>query len=141
MFQTAKKAVSSVLTKRPEVMAGYIFGSVASGRARPDSDIDVGVLVDASVQSKNLLKYRLGLMADLGSALGRSDIDVVVMNEAPPALAQNIIGNGKLVFERSRSARVAFQVRALNVFMDTEPMRRTCLQHLKRRYLKKTAHG
>ena len=64
-----------------------------------------------------------------------SDIDVVVMNEAPPALAQNIIGKGKLVFERSRSARVAFQIRALNLFLDTEPMRRAYLQALKRRYL------
>src|SRR5205823_8694389 len=114
--------------------AGYIFGSVASGRARPSSDVDIAVLVNDSVPVRNLLKYRLKLMADLGSALGRNDIDVVVMNEAPPALAQNIIGNGKLVFERSRSARVAFQVRALNVYMDTEPMRRTYLQHLKRRY-------
>jgi predicted nucleotidyltransferase len=122
-------------------MAGYIFGSVASGRARPNSDIDIAVLVDASARRRNLLKYRLELMADFGSALGRNDIDVVVMNEAPPALAQNIIGRGTLVFERSRSARVAFQVRALNLFMDTEPMRRAYLQHLKRRYLKKTAHG
>ena len=122
-------------------MAGYIFGSVASGRARPNSDIDVAVLVDASIPSRNLLKYRLGLISDFGSALGRTDVDVVVMNEAPPALAQNIIGKGKLVFERSRSARVAFQVRALNVFMDTEPMRRTYLQHLKRRYLKERIHG
>jgi len=141
MFQTVKEAVSGVLTKRPEVMAGYIFGSVASGRARPNSDIDIAVLVDSSIQFRNLLKYRLGIMADLGSALGRNDVDVVVMNQAPPALAQNIIAKGKLVFERSRSARVAFQIRALNLFMDTEPMRRTTLQHLKRRYLKEPAHG
>jgi predicted nucleotidyltransferase len=135
------RAISRVLANKPEVLAGYIFGSVVSGRARPNSDIDIGVLIDEKVNRENPLKYRLDLMADLGSALKRIDVDVVLMNEAPSPLAQNIIVKGKLVFERSRSARVAFQVKTLNVFLDTEPMRQLQLQYLKRRYLKGRASG
>src|SRR5262245_36660975 len=136
-----KGAMSKVFARRPEILAAYIFGSVASGRARPDSDIDIGILVDSRMMRRNPLKYRLQLIADLGSALKRSDVDVIVMNEAPPALAQNIITKGKLIFERSRSARVAYQVRTLNLFLDTEPMRKLHLQSLKRIYLKDRTRG
>ena len=135
------RLVSGVLKNHPEILAAYIFGSMASCRARPDSDIDIAVLVNEKNQRPNPLKYRLGLMSELGSILGRSDVDLVLMNQAPPALAQNIITKGRLIFERSRSARVAFQVRTLNVFMDTEPMRRLYLRYLKRRYLKGAARG
>ena len=135
------RRVSGVLGDHPEILAAYLFGSVASGRSRPDSDIDIAVLVKEKKLRPNPLKYRLGLMAELGSVLGRSDIDLVLMNEASPALAQNIITKGRLIFEGSRSARLAFQVRTLNVFLDTEPMRRLYLHYLKRRYLQGSARG
>ena len=135
------RSVSNVLEGKTEVLAGYIFGSVAAGRTRADSDIDIAVLVDEKAIRNNPLKYRLKLMAELAAALERSDVDVVLMNQAPPALAYNITTKGSLIFERSRPARVAFQIRALNVFLDTEPMRRLYLQYLKRRYRMRKTHG
>lgn len=134
MLSSIKEAVSNALATKPEVLAGYVFGSVASGKQRPNSDVDIAVLVDEKLLKKNPLKYRLSLMMDLGAALKRADVDVVLMNEAPPALAYNIVAKGVLVFERSRSARVAFQVRMFNMFMDTEPMRQLYLRYLKHRY-------
>jgi predicted nucleotidyltransferase len=131
-----KHQLRKFFAARPEVLAAYLFGSTASGRTHPGSDIDIGLLIDRQRIRRSSLQYRLRIMADLGSALGRSDVDVVLMDDAPPALAQNIIAKGILVSERSHSARVAFQVRALNFFMDTEPMRRQYLSHLKRRYLR-----
>ena len=37
-------AVVRVATTRPAIRAIYLFGSQATGAARPDSDVDVGVL-------------------------------------------------------------------------------------------------
>ena len=64
-------------------------------------------------------------------------MDVVLLNQAPAALAHNVITKGKLVYERSRSARVAFQVRSLNLFLDLDPLHKVRLQYLKRRYLQR----
>jgi hypothetical protein len=75
-------------------------------------------------------------MADLRGALERSDVEVVILNEAAPVLAQNVVSKGKLVFERSRSARIRFQMRTLNEFLDTQPIRDYHLEVLKRRYRK-----
>ena len=72
-------------------------------------------------------------MADLGSALGRSDVEVVLLGEAPPLLAHRILSQGTLVYERSRSARVAFQVSTAGRYLDLIPMLETHMQYLKKR--------
>ena len=85
-FDAIKKSILRCLSSTREIQAAYIFGSVASGRTRKDSDIDIAVLIRKN-EGHDTLKYRLKLMADLGSALHRSDVDVVILNEAPPLLA------------------------------------------------------
>src|SRR5207247_9712593 len=112
------RAVSRCVTRRPEIQAAYVFGAVASGRARADSDVDVAVLIDRRVPPGRILKYRLKLMADLGTALHRSDVDVVILNEASPLLAHRVLSQGTLVFERSAPARVRFQRTKASLYMD-----------------------
>ena len=131
-FSSIKDAVVQCLSQRPEIAAAYIFGSVAAGSARRDSDVDIAVLLRRRPPAQGLLKYRLRLIAEIGSALGRYDIEVIILNEAPPVLAHQVLSKGKLIFERSASERVEFQVRTVNLYCDTEPMR-----ELYRRYLKK----
>ena len=75
------RRVSEVLDDHPEILAAYLFGSVASGRTRPDSDIDIAVLVNEKHLKPNALKYRVSLMAELGSVLGRCDIDLILMKD------------------------------------------------------------
>jgi len=122
------------MASREEVLAAYLFGSSASGRLRPDSDVDIAVLVDERCFQEDLFDYRLRLSADLRDCLKRPDVEVVILNEVPPVLAHNVISKGKLIFERSRAARIFFQIRALNLFLDTQPMRDYHLKVLKRRY-------
>ena len=131
-FSSAKHAVARYASKRPEIQAAYIFGSVATGRARPASDVDIAVLVDRRVGPGRMLKYRLKLMADLGSALHRSDVEVVMLNEASPLLAHRVLSQGRLVFERSASARVRFQVRTASRYLDLIPMFETHIRYLKK---------
>src|SRR5438132_4872778 len=109
-FASVEGAVARFLRSRPEVQAAYIFGSVATGRARRDSDIDVGVLVSDKVMRRDPFQYRLELMTDLMSILKRDDVDLILLNEAPPLLAHRVLKNGKLIFERSTSARVVMRL-------------------------------
>ena len=131
-LSSIKRAVKRCVSVRKEIQAAYVFGSVATGRARPDSDIDVAVLVDRNVRPSQFLEYRLELMADLGSALQRFNVDVVVLNEATPLLAHRVLSQGKLVFERSASARVRFQVQTASRYLDLIPMFETLIRYLKK---------
>jgi predicted nucleotidyltransferase len=105
---------------------------VAQNRPRPDSDIDIAVLVSRPMPDARALRYRLNLTNELGAALRRSDVQLVVLNEAPPLLAQRILSRGALVFERSRVARVRFQVRTAGRYADMVPMMERYIQRLKK---------
>src|SRR3989442_10314521 len=128
-----ERAVARCTSRRREVLAAYVFGSVARRRTRRDSDVDVAVLLARPLRSSRSLPYRLKLMTDLGSALHRSDVEVVILNDASPWLAHRILSTGRLVFERSASARVRFQVSTASRYGDLIPMFETHIRYLKRR--------
>ena len=127
-----RRAIARSVSKRREIQAAYLFGSAATGRTRADSDVDVAVLLRRRLGSRHPLDYRLKLMTDLGAALHRSDVDVVILNDAPPLLAHRILSKGQLVFERSASARVRFQVRIAALYADLVPLFEMQIRHLKR---------
>jgi len=131
-LKSIEHAVANFLASRGEVQAGYIFGSLVTGRSRPDSDVDIAVLVSDHVIQDDPFRYRLELMTGLMAVLRRNDIDLILLNQAPPLLAHRVLKNGKLIFERSASARVAFQVRTVNRYFDTLPMRKLYLSYLKK---------
>ncbi len=56
------------------------------------------------------LRYRLRLAGELGAALHRNGVQLVILNDAPALLAQRALSRGVLVFQRSRAARVRFHV-------------------------------
>ena len=82
------------------VASVYLFGSRAAGRAHAGSDVDVGVLLrwDRFPTAPERFEARLRLAADLGIALGRNDVDLLVLNEAPPTLGRRIVTEGQRVF-------------------------------------------
>jgi len=131
-FRSIERVVTSFLQLRPEVQAAYVYGSVVTGRARPDSDVDIAVLVIDRVMRRDPFRYRLDLMSELRSILKRDDVDLILLNQAPPLLAHRVLSKGKLIFERSVSARVAFQVQTVNRYLDTQPMRNLYLSYLKK---------
>jgi len=100
--------------------AVYLFGSVAMGEARADSDVDVGLLLTTRPES-TLAGQPLDLADTLERLLGRR-VDLVVLNTAPADLRIRVLRNGQLVFEGAGSARVRFEVATRNEFFDLEPI-------------------
>jgi hypothetical protein len=127
----ASRAVARCVARHPDIQAAYIFGSVAQGRARPDSDIDVAVLLGHHLPDARALRYRLTLAGDLGAALHRNDVQLIILNDAPPLLAQRVLSRGVLVFQRSRAARVRFHVATARRYDDMLPTMERYVDRLK----------
>ena len=104
---------------------------MAQGRARTDSDIDVGVLLGRRLPDARALRYRLKLAGELGAALHRDDVQLVILNDAPPLLAQRALSRGVLVFQRSRAARVRFHVATAQRYEDMAPTMARYVDRLK----------
>ena len=82
------------------VASAYLFGSHSEARSHRESDLDVAVLLDRRVFGTNRERFeeRLRLIGAVGSALGRNDVDLVILNEAPPDLGARIVAGGLRVF-------------------------------------------
>ena len=101
------------------IAAAWLFGSVARGNARPDSDVDVGVLFRED-PPPTLASYRFDLEADLQDLLDLP-VQLVVLNRAPVDLAFRVLRDGKLLVNQTPSRRIAFEVRTRNEYWDLEP--------------------
>jgi predicted nucleotidyltransferase len=120
------------------VVSVYLFGSQAEGRGHRESDVDVGVLLDRAVfpTSRERFEERLRLIGELGAALRRNDVDLVILNDAPPELGARIVTTGKRLYCSAPEKDHAFvrdvQNRAADLRPFLERMRRIKLEALKR---------
>lgn len=121
-------ALIEYLSVQEDVLAAYIFGSQASGKARPGSDVDVAVLLS---QEDSFVRFerRLRLGNEAEDAIGRS-VDLIVLNDASPLLRHQVFRHGQLLYERDQRARVEFEVRAGQMYADLKPMRQFFQQAL-----------
>jgi len=116
------EVLRSYFASQADVVAAYLFGSRATGKARPQSDVDMAVLLS---EEDGLARFdrRLRLIDEVSDICG-GEADVIVLNDAPPLLQYQVLKHGRLLFERDRAARVEFEVRAGEVYADLKPMRR-----------------
>ena len=112
--------LADVLSVHPGVAAAYLFGSVAAGSARPESDVDVAVLF-TTPPPHTLDSARFTLAGELEAALGVS-VDLVVLNDAPVDLSIRVLRQGRLLVDRNPSARIGFEVRTRNEAFDLAPV-------------------
>jgi len=105
--------------RNEDAAAVYLFGSVARGEDRPDSDVDVAVLYGKPVEP-GLAGLKLALAGDLEERLGRR-VDLVVLDAQSPDFIHRVLRDGLLVLENNRSARIRFEVTARNEYFDVLP--------------------
>jgi uncharacterized protein len=128
------EAIRGVLEADPRVRYALVFGSSAAGRAGPHSDLDIAVELHTGAARDHHVVGEL--TARLEQATGRT-VDLVLLNEAPPALAYRAFRDGRVVVETDRAARIARQARAVLEYLDFEPVERRCA----RAVLDATARG
>jgi uncharacterized protein len=116
--------LAELLAARAEeegIAAAWLFGSVARGTTRPDSDVDIGILYQedppqtlAGIAKVHNLEEELIEVTDL-------PIQVVNLNLAPVDLVIRVLRDGKLLVGHDSLQRVDFEVRSRNEFWDLEP--------------------
>lgn len=88
------------------------------------SDVDVAVLLAAgAARCHQADDYKARALAELMSALGTKDVDLVLLNEAPPLLSHRVLRDGILLHVTDERALADFRFRALQTYLDTKPLR------------------
>lgn len=118
--------VSQYLAHQPDITTAYIFGSLARGRFRPESDIDIAVLFSPNITDKlERFERRLELEIALQEKLHRP-VQVIDLMEAPLLLQHQVRKYGKLILEKDHRQRVCFEVNSRRRYFDMQHF--YCLQ-------------
>jgi len=96
MNQRENEIIISFLKKHGAIKIG-IFGSIARGEERPDSDIDI--LVEFS-EVKDLLEF-IGIGLDLGDILGKK-IDLFTEENLRPIIKNSVMEDLVVIYDEER---------------------------------------
>lgn len=118
------EALGQALKERSEVLEAYLFGSQARGDPQAHSDVDVAVYIDREIAGEPPFGYPAELTTALSSVLGRNDVDVVVLNDAPPLLYGRVLNDGVRLFARDLRATTVREGQALSRYCDYLPQLR-----------------
>lgn len=112
--------LQAALASREDVVFAYLFGSRGAGSTHPRADVDVGVFLRGPTGADPAEWPKLALTNLLTSALRRDDVDVVLLNDASPALAFEAL-RGKLILSRDEGTRIEAEARIMSRYYDRLP--------------------
>ncbi|MFW5877218.1 MAG: type VII toxin-antitoxin system MntA family adenylyltransferase antitoxin [Myxococcota bacterium] len=135
------EAIRRALAAEPSVQAALLFGSHARGAARPDSDIDVAVLLDVAPEPRQRTAQLRKILEAVGRELAVDRVDLVILNDAPPKLAFRALAEGRVAFTRNLEALHRFRVRTYSRHADYEPVERFFRDATRRRALEEAPSG
>jgi len=121
-----------IIGARYQLAAIYVFGSRASEIARrltgdvaaavhPGSDVDIGVRPIAGIRLS--ARDRVRLVADLEDLLGVGRVDLVILGEADPFLALDVI-RGELLYCADKDLEAEEELHVLRRAGDLAPYAR-----------------
>lgn len=109
----AKKILAQCLLE-PAIDAAYLFGSVALGKRKLSSDIDVAILLDnAALEEFPVLSFISSLEKTCGCR-----VDVVALNRAGEILKYEVRRSGRLIYERDSNRRKQFEIFGRKTYED-----------------------
>jgi predicted nucleotidyltransferase len=120
------QAVRDWCQERP-VQLCVLFGSQASARVHPGSDVDLALWPSAPVPSEARLRW----ICQLEAALDQDVSLVLVSADLDPVLGFEIVRQGRLIFEAQTGLWVERRAQLWHAYNDSLPFRRAARQRLR----------
>lgn len=124
------QVLSQVFCEYPDVQAVYLFGSVASGRSHPDSDLDLAVYP----KSRSVRERRLEILTDLARC-GFCNVDSVFLDTDDIVLKYEAVRQNRVVYQTQDFDRGAVYSKIVRQHLDFYPYLEVQRQAYKRRML------
>ena len=122
VFKDNKKL--NEIFKENQVALAYLFGSAASGKLTPLSDIDIAVLFSGEVEENNYFGKVLNLAHEIGNVFEIDRVDVINLGTVTsPLLKHNAVFKGKLIFGKNRKKQFELESGIMKEYEDTKYLR------------------
>jgi predicted nucleotidyltransferase len=123
------ETIRAVLDRHPDLTLAIVFGSLAQGRARRESDLDIAVKARKPLTADQ----KIALIEDLALATGRA-IDLIDLSTAGiPLLGEIIRGGTRILGSNEAYAELALR----NIYLNEDflPYVKRSLKERNRRWL------
>jgi uncharacterized protein len=101
----------------PNIQAIYGFGSAATGRERPGSDVDIAVLLPPAEAKKIGSPLISDLRFNLETLLGK-EVDLINLRRVPTVLQKEVIAADSRIYEGDRFAAEEFEMLTLSYYQN-----------------------
>ncbi|MFH1674808.1 MAG: nucleotidyltransferase domain-containing protein [Pseudomonadota bacterium] len=127
---TIQNAVVRLLEPVNEITLAFLFGSVL----KRDSfrDVDIAVQLVRSFPRTEYLNFQLDLQLRLQKVL-KNEVDLIILNQAPPLLRYKVLKTGTLIIEKDRAAFRDFFKRTIYEYFDFLPVFNLYREKMRRR--------
>jgi len=119
--------VQSIVDDYPDIQGVYLFGSYDTEHERPDSDIDLALLLPfpVAIQTKDLPLSPCRV--ELETKLGRN-VDLINLRLTSTVLQNEILNTGRLIVDQEPEAIHEFEMRVLSDYPKLNEERKDILE-------------
>jgi uncharacterized protein len=117
LMTPALDVIAATLRGGPPLRLAMLFGSMAKGTQRIDSDIDIGIIPEDPDLS---LAEELTLQTELGRVCKRQ-VDLVRLDRASTILRWQVVRHGRPLVEGERFAAARFAAEVAAEYLDFAP--------------------
>ena len=121
--------IQSELAQWPDVQIAILFGSIAEGLERPDSDLDLAVQMSHPITAEQ----KMALISHFASLFGRP-VDIIDLREAGEALLGEILSKG-IMLKGGSEARGDLMFKHIMDHEDFGPYQQRILQARRRQWI------
>lgn len=114
-------AVGSELERFPHLTFAVLFGSAASGRLRPDSDVDVAVYGESAGRLEIEQEREIDRETEIQIALERAiqrNVELLILNRSPATVCAAALTSGRVVLMRDESFYSRYFLAVTSVAID-----------------------
>jgi predicted nucleotidyltransferase len=107
-----KRQIATYCATRPEIVASYLYGSRATRKEHPRSDVDLAFLVDNSVSKQAIRTLKMVYYSEV-TRFVHLDIHILIMNEAGELVLGEVLREGVLLHVKQEDILERFRDRKI----------------------------
>jgi predicted nucleotidyltransferase len=106
----------------PYIAAAYLFGSYATGKEGPMSDVDIALLLkEPFPKGRELIHEEDYLSYRIADDLKVKEVDLIDLNRQGLIFVHNVLRTGRLIYDADTDFRIKFVAKVISDYCDFEP--------------------
>ena len=121
-----KDLPQSLIGLEQQISAVILFGSLATNKETPLSDVDLAILYHKRLSLNELNKLHIHVMGIITDLLQSDDIDVINLNIAPLTMQYGAIKQSKILLLNNREEYIDYWEQTVKYYLDFKPLLDEC---------------